>query len=191
MIEKIKQIQRILGVIDDGIWGPKTQAALDRLRSSAATTPITLPAGPTVDDRSEKNIATLVPQAQEPARTLVREAAKHGILIKIISGTRTYAEQDALYAKGRTALGPKVTNARGGFSNHNFGIAFDIGVFRDGDYLEDGPEYAKVGQLGRAIGLKWGGDWDGFKDEPHFEYNPKDYSIAELRERKAAGLPLV
>jgi peptidoglycan hydrolase-like protein with peptidoglycan-binding domain len=30
MIEKIKQIQRILGVIDDGIWGPKTQAALDR-----------------------------------------------------------------------------------------------------------------------------------------------------------------
>nr|WP_295770097.1 M15 family metallopeptidase [Rhodoferax sp.] len=41
---------------------------------------------------------------------------------------RSCAEQDALYAQGRTAPGNKVTNAKSGDSNHNFGIAFDIGV---------------------------------------------------------------
>ncbi len=30
-IEKIKAIQRILGVVDDGIFGPKSRAALERL----------------------------------------------------------------------------------------------------------------------------------------------------------------
>jgi len=46
--------------------------------------------------------------------------------LKLISGLRTYEEQDALYAQGRTAPGPKVTNAPGGHSNHNFGLAFDM-----------------------------------------------------------------
>lgn len=37
--EKIRQIQRILGVVDDGIWGPKTQAALEAiLRKTEPTT---------------------------------------------------------------------------------------------------------------------------------------------------------
>ncbi len=189
--DKIKAIQRILQVTDDGIFGPRSKAALEAvLAKDEPENPITIP-GVTVDDRSEKNIATLLPEVRNRARQLIWEAAKAGFAIKIISGTRTYAEQDALYAKGRTAPGPKVTNARGGQSNHNFSIAFDIGVFKDGKYLEDGPEYKKVGAIGKALGFKWGGDWDGFKDEPHFEWNPKGYSVADLRERKAAGLPLV
>lgn len=55
------------------------------------------------------------------------------------SGLRTYEEQNALYAQGRTAPGNKVTNAKGGFSNHNFGIAFDIGIFEGAKYLGDSP----------------------------------------------------
>jgi len=68
--------------------------------------------------------------------------------MKIISGLRTYAEQDALYAQGRAKTGPKVTNARGGYSNHNFGIAFDVGVFEGNRYLPDSAKYKAVGALG-------------------------------------------
>jgi len=39
---------------------------------------------------------------------------------------RTHAEQDKLYAQGRTVKGSIVTNARGGQSYHNYGLAIDI-----------------------------------------------------------------
>jgi len=54
---------------------------------------------------------------------------------------RTYQEQDALYAIGRTVdpAKPKVTNAKGGQSYHNFGLAFDIVLLKDtnGDGIFD------------------------------------------------------
>src|SRR5688572_8244426 len=78
----------------------------------------------TFDERSERNLKTLLPPVQALARLFLRTVQpamqRKGVVVRIISGTRTYAEQDALYAKGRTRPGPKVTNAQGGFSNHNF-----------------------------------------------------------------------
>ena len=82
-----------------------------------------------VDERSETNIATLPLEVQPIARSLVQKAALNGIQIKIISGFRTYAEQNKLYAQGRTKSVPKVTNAREGYSNHNFRVAFDVEIF--------------------------------------------------------------
>ncbi|HUQ94203.1 MAG TPA: M15 family metallopeptidase, partial [Bryobacteraceae bacterium] len=62
------------------------------------------------DERTEKNIATLTPRTQLAARRFMEKAVAamqpEGIDVRIISGTRTYAEQNALYAKGRTAPGP-------------------------------------------------------------------------------------
>ena len=46
---------------------------------------------------------------------------------------RTFAEQDALYAQGRTKGGLKVTNAKGGQSYHNYGLAIDIVLLIDKD----------------------------------------------------------
>ena len=40
-------------------------------------------------------------------------------------GLRTFAEQDALYAQGRSVPGSIVTNAKGGESPHNYGCASD------------------------------------------------------------------
>ena len=86
------------------------------------------------------------------------------------SGTRTYAEQNTLFRQGRFGnKGPRVTNARGGQSNHNYGIAWDIGLFENGKYLTDSPLYKKAAELGRADGLEWGGDWTSFKDQPHYQ----------------------
>ncbi len=147
-----------------------------------------------VDERSEKIIASLLPALHPLARALVQKAANNGIRIKLISGFRTYAEQDALYAKGRTTAGPKVTNARAGYSNHNFGIAFDVGVFEGNTYLPDSPKYKAVGVLGEELGLEWGGNWKTIVDQPHYQLRPawatnlsERDMLAALRERVAAG----
>jgi peptidoglycan L-alanyl-D-glutamate endopeptidase CwlK len=87
-----------------------------------------------------------------------------------------------------------VTNARAGHSNHNFGIAFDIGVFDGGNYIEESPKYKAVGLLGMDLGLEWGGNWKTIQDEPHFQLRPQwaaDLSeqdmLAQLRSRKDSG----
>ena len=129
----------------------------------------------TFDERSEINLATLHPKAQKAARAFLGVAkviaAKVGCDVKIISGTRSYMEQDAIYAKGRTTPGKKISNAPAGHSNHNFGIAFDIGIFRGKEYCGEHPLYNELGTLGKSLGMEWGGDWK-FVDEPHYQLRP-------------------
>lgn len=196
--DMIRAVQGALGIEADGRAGPQTWGAI-----YAALVKPTINRKPpeqalsAVDPRSETAIATLLPEARPMARALVQKAAASGIQIKVISGTRSFAEQDALFAKGRTAPGPKVTNARGGFSNHNFGIAFDIGVFSGNKYLPESPKYKAVGVLGMELGLEWGGNWTTIVDQPHFQLRPvwaQDLSeremLASLRERLASGQPV-
>lgn len=170
-MSKIQDIQTILGVKADGIWGKKSQAALDAEIRGVAT-PLITDDGSRVDERSEKAIATLHPKVQPLARELVRRCAAKGIEIKVTSGTRTYDEQNELYAQGRSKPGRVVTNARGGYSNHNFGIAFDVTIFRGGKPVWESPLYKTIGETGEILGLTWGGRWTSIQDEPHFELKP-------------------
>jgi peptidoglycan L-alanyl-D-glutamate endopeptidase CwlK len=196
--EMIAAVQKELGVQVDGRPGPETWGAI--YAHIVKPTVGGIPPGQAieaVDTRSEKNIATLLPEVQPIARALVQKAAFNGIRIKVISGLRTYAEQDELYAQGRTTPGPKVTNAPGGYSNHNFGIAFDVGVFEGQKYLSDSVKYKAVGVLGTDLGLDWGGNWTSIVDQPHFQLRPawsvdltEEEMLAELRERLAAGTPV-
>lgn len=201
--ELIRRVQVAVGVEPDGKPGPETWGAIyNRLVPEVplpptAPLPAALMEAPLADERSEKAIATLLPEVRPYARALVRQAAGVGITIKIISGLRTYAEQDALYAKGRTKPGPKVTNCPGGYSNHNFGLAFDVGVFQGTRYLGTSPAYKAVGALGCQLGLEWGGNWKTIKDEPHFQLRPawaaglpERRLLAGLRQRVAAGEPV-
>ena len=188
----IRAVQAKLGVTVDGNPGPQTWNAIHR--SIVGEPPVSSGTGTLADERSERNIATLLPQVQPLARALIESAAAIGIAIKVISGTRTYEEQNALYEQGRTKPGRVVTNARGGYSNHNFGIAFDIGVFEGGRYLPESPAYKAVGAIGMKLGLEWGGNWKTIQDEPHFQLRPawaREMSerdmLAELRARRAVG----
>ena len=188
----IRAVQAKLGVTVDGNPGQQTWTAIYRQVVGGA--PQTTDTPTLADARSEQTIGTLLPQVQALARALIESAAAIGIVIKIISGTRTFAEQDALYEQGRTKAGRIVTNARGGYSNHNFGIAFDIGVFEGGRYLDESPAYKAVGALGMKLGLEWGGNWKTIQDEPHFQFRPawaRDMSerdmLAELRARHERG----
>lgn len=168
----------------DGIWGSKTDAAEDEFIKKSEQIAATYGK---FHQRSERNIITLHPKAQEAARQFLKRLQDAGINARIISGTRTYAEQDALYAKGRTLPGPKVTNAKGGQSNHNFGIAWDIGVFdSQGNYQGESPLYDKAAEVGLVAGLEWGGNWQSFQDKPHYQLIT-GLSISKVRERFENG----
>ena len=194
--EMISAVQRKLGVQDDGRAGPETWGAIYarivEVNNVVGAEPAAIDI---VDARSEKVIATLLPEVQPLARALIQKAAIAGIKIKIISGLRSFAEQNELYAQGRDKPGKIVTKARGGYSNHNFGLAFDIGVFEGANYLQESVKYKAVGAIGLDIGLEWGGNWKTVVDQPHFQLRPawaldlgERDMLAELRQRTANGV---
>lgn len=101
---------------------------------------------------------------------------------------RTFAEQDALYAQGRTKPGKVVTRAKGGDSMHNYGLAVDIVLMVAGkpvwdiktDYDKDGrSDWMEVVDIFKRYGWEWGGDWKFF-DAPHFQ-KTLGHNIAELK----------
>jgi peptidoglycan L-alanyl-D-glutamate endopeptidase CwlK len=139
------------------------------------------------DPRSERNLATLEPTTAKLAREHLRRLAAEGYTFKVTSATRTFSEQAALYAKGRTAPGPKVTNARPGSSWHNFGLAYDLTLFQgDKNPVWDHPAYAVAGRIGKDLGLRWGGEFKTLVDRPHFE-RPIGLSLAEARQKYPLG----
>ncbi len=193
--EALKARGHYTGDLDN--WpGPETTralaAAVAEVKSAIMPPPTT---NLSLDERSMKTIATLDPKAHGIFLRLAAigktVAMQHGCNYVAIAGNRTWAEQDALYAKGRTAPGPKVTNAKGGQSNHNFGIAADFGVFRAGKYLDsDEPKTAEMIHRATAAAAKaerlpieWGGDWASFKDFPHFEIKTIYTTTAAKRAR--------
>ena len=174
-----KQIQSFLGIAADGIPGNQTANAV------AAKLGVTAPA-PAFDSRSEKNIATLVPRAQAKAREWLARCLAEGINVKVIEGTRTYERQAELYAQGRTKPGPKVTNAKPGYSWHNFGVAWDFVVFdARGQPLWNSPLMDRCGVIGEALGLQWGGRWKAV-DKPHLQLKT-GLTLAQARELRREG----
>lgn len=161
----------------DGISGKLTRKAEDAWLAASREAAETYG---TFDDRTEKVILTLMPGAQVAARKWMRaatvRAAELGITVKLIDGTRSYKEQDKLFRKR-----PKVTNARGGRSWHNFGLAFDFGLFRGKEYLGESPHYKTLGAIASTMpGLTWGGTWVNLVDEPHIQLNLFD-TVAKAR----------
>jgi peptidoglycan L-alanyl-D-glutamate endopeptidase CwlK len=139
------------------------------------------------DPRSEKNIATLEPQTAKLAREHLRRLQAEGLNFKVTSATRTFAEQAALFAKGRTTKGPKVTNARPGSSWHNYGVAYDLTLFSGKNPVWESKHYNTAGRIGKELGLRWGGDFRSIVDRPHFE-RPLGLTLAEARKRYPTGV---
>jgi peptidoglycan L-alanyl-D-glutamate endopeptidase CwlK len=106
-----------------------------------------------------------------------------GYNIKITECFRTVEEQDALYAQGRYTAGKIVTNARGkDFSSmHQWGIAFDICRAGSKPYDNSDHFFDHVGQIGRSLGLEWGGDWKSIKDLCHFQLPTWGSTPAKLK----------
>jgi peptidoglycan L-alanyl-D-glutamate endopeptidase CwlK len=113
---------------------------------------------------------------------------------------RTFECQDELYAQGRTKPGSIVTNARGGDSLHNYGLAADYVL--DGslekpgiqwswntkaDFDSDGrSDWMRMGEIAESCGLEWGGRWKRFPDLPHVQ-NTYGLALVEIKEIYRAG----
>lgn len=193
LVDDIRTIQRHCGVTPDGIFGPLTaQAVLRELRRrDVVEVDDSELDDPVFDARTAGCLALLDEKAQDRFAQLTlmakATAATYGCEYVMISSHRSWEEQDALYAQGRTKPGAIVTKARGGFSNHNFGIACDYGVFRGKVYLDSADAklaaevHAAVAVHARKLGFEWGGDWKTLKDFPHFEIST-GLSMTEKRE---------
>ncbi|WP_313553018.1 M15 family metallopeptidase [Sphingobacterium multivorum] len=100
-----------------------------------------------------------------------------GVRLRFTHTLRTFEEQNALYAQGRTTKGKIVTNAKGGSSWHNYGCAFDIVILYDKDgngsfetaSWDEDKYFMTVVNYFKSKGWFWGGDFRSFKDSPHFE----------------------
>ena len=124
-----------------------------------------------LDPLSEARLRGLEPETARRARALLVAAAAELGRFAVTSGRRTFEEQTALYAQGRTAPGPIVTYAPPGTSLHESGRAFDLAPLdRHGKpYWPETPAlWSALGKLGEAQGLRWGGRWQ-VPDRPHFE----------------------
>lgn len=144
------------------------------------------------------NITALHPRLQALAMKLKEECKKQGIHILFSECLRTRAEQDALYAQGRTTPGSVVTNAKGNTysSQHQWGIAIDfyldMDVDGDGSKKDDAFNnstglFERVGAIAKFLGLGWGGDWTSFKDRPHL-YLP-DWGSTTAKLKQQYGTP--
>lgn len=130
----------------------------------------------------------LHPKVRDEVITLIEKAECQlagNLAIRIVQGLRTIEEQNALYAQGRSKPGNIVTNARGGSSYHNYGLAIDFAILvdKDGngtyddvswdirkDNDRDGTaDWLEVVKVFEAAGWEWGGRWSSIKDYPHVQ----------------------
>ena len=112
-----------------------------------------------------RDISKLVPELQTLLATFFSQLATMGIHMLVIETYRTQARQDMLYQQGKS----KVKR-----SKHQDFKAFDaIPIDSTGKILWDYPpqSWKLIGQLAEKIGLKWGGNWEKFKDNVHYEIN--------------------
>ena len=148
------------------------------------------------DDRTQKCLDSLHPKARPKFESFIVEAqalaASKGLQYTAICGTRSWEQQAALFAQGRTKPGKIVTNAKPGSSFHNFGLAIDCGVFQAGEYVDEScPHIADkihklMAPLAEKNGLRWGGNFKSIVDTPHFELDTAR-TLTEMRDLHDRG----
>ncbi|PZU91636.1 MAG: peptidoglycan L-alanyl-D-glutamate endopeptidase [Chryseobacterium sp.] len=147
-----------------------------------------------MDKITQQRIQKLHPKVREEVTQIIEECDKAltgNAKIRITQALRTFEEQDQLYAIGRTKSGKKVTNAKGGQSIHNYGLAVDVCLMIDGktaswdtakdwdnDKVVDWYECVKIFA---KYGWDWGGNWKTFKDLPHFEKKSIKTKASEIK----------
>jgi hypothetical protein len=113
------------------------------------------------------------------------------IMVGVDGGLRTPEKQEELFARGVTKAKTIETTPHGHAAavdlwpvNELGRPQFKVGVFNlktrmwedrsdigkplDPEHLQ---RYQQIGQLAKAQGFEWGGDWFSFKDLPHIEIN--------------------
>lgn len=140
--------------------------------------------------RDVPDVTRLHPIVAANGEKLVALSKAQGIDVLITDDFRSTAEQDKLYRQGRSDGGAIVTNAKGGESYHNYGLAVDFALLTpkgkaiwDMEYDGNGngkSDWMEVVAIAKRLGFAWGGDWKSFPDYPHLQMD-FGYSIRELQ----------
>lgn len=198
LTDNVKAVQRSLNALGyhmgqpDGWFGQTTSRALvkfqrdNRLYTEGIVNPRTRRKlfNPYPKDNVEKqptssSLSSLHPRVARMARRFLTLTKADKMDVRILTTFRSWDEQDHLYAQGRTTSGSIITNARGGGSYHNWGLAFDAAPFENGVISSDLAIYEKMGKLGIKAGLDWGGHFKDIIDRPHFQYT-FGYNVEDL-----------
>lgn len=140
---------------------------------------------------SEKRLSEVMPELSRRVRQIISAASLKGVTLEVTQGYRTFAEQDALWARGRSTAGPPVTDAKGGQSYHNYGLAVDLCPCKGGEPdWDDARAFQLVGELALRVGLEWGGTWKKSLNRPHVQLSPLSI-VRCLSLYRGGGLPLV
>ena len=145
-----------------------------------------------METKSIERLQLLHPICRDKAIQAYNEAVKAtpaGVHPYIDQTYRSFAESDKLYAQGRTTPGEIVSNAKGGQSWHNWGLAVDFHLQINGKDVwdENNPNWKAVVNCFKQHGFSWGGEFPGkFKDYPHLEYKG-GYTLAQLQAKHKAG----
>lgn len=143
---------------------------------------------------ASRRIEDLHPKLRPIAEQFLRECELRGLDVLVTCTYRSNAEQEALYAQGRSKPGAIVTKARAGQSRHNntqngapAALAFDVAPLRHGkpvwgtkgngidndpsdDDKDDLELWQRLGEIGMKLGLNWYGKPGApFREYPHFE----------------------
>jgi peptidoglycan L-alanyl-D-glutamate endopeptidase CwlK len=147
-------------------------------------------------DRTINRLQGLTPETRDLCLVFISVAADQGIPVRLTQAWRSSKVQNALWWQGRTdraevnalreeaGLAPLkswernkvVTNAPAGSSRHEFGEAFDVVPMRWDQRLVPNwasPHWKKLGEIGEALGLVWGGRWTK-PDRPHFNLKQEE-----------------
>lgn len=133
----------------------------------------------------------LHPIIEEKTEQLIKKAGAIGIDMMITDGFRSIEEQNDIFRQGRSTGGEIVTNAMGGQSLHNFGLAVDYALLNQNgqpiwDLTYDGnnngePDWFEVAEIAKELGFEWGGDWSEFVDFPHLQMT-FGYTMEEIQQ---------
>jgi peptidoglycan LD-endopeptidase CwlK len=119
-----------------------------------------------LDAISQERLAQVHP---ELARRINQLANLLSFDIRVTQGLRTWPQQAALYAQGRTEPGAVVTEAQPGHSMHNFGLAVDVAPISPSgiDWNGKDAKWEEILAKAPSCGLAEGAAWRTFPDEPH------------------------
>lgn len=123
-----------------------------------------------------RSIARLADVHPDLVRVVRRAAAMSSLDFTVLEGLRTLPRQKQLLAQGAT----RTLNSR-----HLTGHAVDLAPMIGSTVSWDWPLYHRLAKIVKAaaehedVPITWGGDWENFKDGPHWELPWKQYPKGE------------
>jgi hypothetical protein len=135
--------------------------------------------GGTLSAEQEKFLEILHPKAHEKFRKLIIDIEKKtGWKVIITSSYRTFQHQIRLYAENSK-------NGKPGKSFHNYGLAMDVNLEKDGRRVRKADSiktWLDTGapQIAESQGFKWGGRFKTYHDPVHFDLS--DYFNLNINE---------